>query len=166
MNRLVLCLALFFSAIATAETARQSIPMQIENNHTFYVHSSIEGVGFTSLLVDTGSGYSTITEKTLQELQKNGNAVYLKELEGVMADGSVRMVSVYRIPGINIGQNCHIRDIEVAVFPSGSREILGLSTLRKVAPFTFSIDPPYLSLSNCITNKSDQHNTSSPFGFD
>ena len=149
MKLLTLYLALFFSAIASAETTKQSIPMQIENNHNFYVHSSIEGAGFTSLLVDTGSGYSTITEKTLRELQKTGNAVYLKKLQGVLADGSVQKVSVYRISGINIGQNCHIKDIEVAVFPSASREILGLNTLSKVAPFTFSMNPPYLSLSNC-----------------
>lgn len=145
----MLYLALFFSAIVTAETAIQSIPMQTKNNHTFYVHSSIEGAGLTSLLVDTGSGYSTITEKTLRELQKTGNAVYLKKLQGVLADGSVRKVSVYRISGINIGQSCHVPDIEVAVFPSGSRQILGLNTLSKVAPFTFSMDPPSLSLSNC-----------------
>ncbi len=139
---------MFFSTITCAETT-QSIPMQIRNNHNFYVDSSIEGAGLTSLLVDTGSGYSTITEKTLRSLQKTGKAVYLKKLKGVLADGSVQKVSVYRISGINIGQNCHIRDIEVAVFPSASREILGLNTLSKVAPFTFSMDPPFLSLSNC-----------------
>lgn len=148
MKLITLCLALFFSTITCAETT-QSIPMQIRNNHNFYVNSSIEGAGSTSLLVDTGSGYSTITEKTLRELQKTGKAVYLKKLKGVLADGSVQKVSVYRISGINIGQNCHIRDIEVAVFPSASREILGLNTLSKVAPFTFSMDPPSLSLSNC-----------------
>lgn len=123
--------------------------MQIENNHTFYVHSAIEGAGFTSLLVDTGSGYTTITEKTLRELQKTGNAMYLKKVQGIMADGTVRKVSIYRISGISIGETCQIRDVEVAVFPTGTREILGLNTLSKVAPFTFSIDPPYLSLSNC-----------------
>jgi predicted aspartyl protease len=149
MKLIILIVSLFFSVVATAETTKQIIPMQIENQHTFYVHSSIEGAGLTSLLVDTGAGYSTITEKTLRELQKTGNAVYLKKLQGVLADGSIRKVSVYRISAINIGHNCQIRDIEVAVFPSGTREILGLSTLSKVAPFTFSIDPPSLSLSNC-----------------
>ena len=149
MKLISIVLYLFFSAVAAAETTKQIIPMQIENQNTFYVNSSIEGAGLTSLLVDTGAGYSTITEKTLRELQKTGNAVYLKKLQGVLADGSIRKVSVYRISAINIGQNCQIRDIEVAVFPSGTREILGLSTLSKVAPFTFSIDPPSLSLSNC-----------------
>jgi hypothetical protein len=149
MKQLTFCLALFFSTIICAETTTQSIPMQIRNNHNFYIQSSIDGAGMTSLLVDTGSGYSTITKKTLRELQKTGNAVYLKKLKGVLADGSIQKVSVYKISGINIGQNCHIRDIEVAVFPSGSREILGLNTLSKVAPFTFSMDPPSLSLSNC-----------------
>jgi len=149
MKPITLTLFLFFSVVATAETTKQSIPMQAVNTHTFYINSSIEGVGSTSMLVDTGSGYSTITEKTLRELQKQGDAVYLKKLKGIMADGSVQKVSVYRISGINIGKTCHIRDIEVAVFPSSTREILGLNTLSKVAPFTFSIDPPSLFVSNC-----------------
>jgi len=149
MKPLTLYLCLFFTANALAELNVQSIPMQIENNHTFYVQSSLKGIGYSSFLVDTGAGYSTITEKTLRELQKTGSALYLKKLQGVMADGSIRKVSVYRISGINIGENCWIDDVEVAVFPSGTREILGLSALSKVAPFTFSIDPPSLSLSNC-----------------
>ncbi len=138
-----------YSIAALADSELQSIPMQIENNHNFYVTSTIEGAGFTSLLVDTGSGYSTITESTLRELQKSGNATYLRKLKGVMADGSVRKVSIYRISAINIGERCQIRDIEVAVFPTGTRQILGLNTLRKVAPFTFSINPPSLTLNNC-----------------
>lgn len=144
-----LVLQLFVSLIANAEVNQQSIPMQIKNNHTFYVPGSFEGSGVTSLLVDTGAGFSTITEKTLRKIQKTGSVVYLKKMEGVMADGTIRKVSVYRISAINIGNSCLVRDVEVAVFPSGTREILGLNALSKVAPFTFSIDPPSLSLSNC-----------------
>ncbi len=146
---LLLSLLSVFSVTVNADPKLQSIPMQIENNHNFYVQSSIKGAGYTSLLVDTGSGYSTITETTLRELQKSGNAIYLRKLKGVMADGSVRKVSIYRISAINIGEKCQIRDIEVAVFPTGTRQILGLNTLSKVAPFTFSINPPSLTLNNC-----------------
>jgi hypothetical protein len=35
------------------------------------------------------------------------------------------------------------------VFPARTRQILGLSALNKAAPFTFSVDPPSLVLSNC-----------------
>jgi len=140
---------LAFITTANAETSIQDIKMQTNNYQTFYVNSSIEGAGTTSLLVDTGAGYSTITEDTLEVLRKTGNAVYVKKLEGIMADGSRRVVSVYRISGMSLGGNCRVRNIEVAVFPAGSREILGLSALGKVAPFTFSMDPPVLSLSNC-----------------
>ena len=68
-----------------------------------------------------------------------------------MADGSRRLVSVYRITGMNVGGDCYIPNIEVAVFPAGSREILGLSALSKVSPFMFSMNPPRLLLSNCDT---------------
>lgn len=134
---------------ASAEIATQDIEMRSDRSSNFYVTSIIEGAGQKSLLVDTGSGYSTISQSTLKVLQKKGAAEFVRKLEGVMADGSRQWVSVYRIAGLNIGGNCYIKDIEVAVFPSGGREILGLSALGKVSPFTFSIEPPRLSLSHC-----------------
>ena len=51
---------------------------------------------------------------------------------------------------MNIGGQCPLEDIEVAVFPGNTRQILGLSTLRQASPFIFSMDPPQLVLSNCI----------------
>ncbi|MGH8550993.1 MAG: retroviral-like aspartic protease family protein [Methylococcales bacterium] len=111
--------------------------------------SIITGAGQKSLLVDTGSGYSTISQDTLKALQESGEAIFLRKMQGIMADGSHHWVSVYRIAGLNIGGNCQVKNIEVAVFPNGGREILGLSALGKVSPFTFSIEPPRLSLSNC-----------------
>jgi hypothetical protein len=50
---------------------------------------------------------------------------------------------------MEVGKECRVTDIEVAVFPGSTRQILGLSTLRKASPFLFSMDPPRLHLSNC-----------------
>ena len=135
--------------MAYAENEMQEINMHARESNTFYVNSTIKGAGKTTLLVDTGSGYTAINEDTLARLKKTGHATFLKKLEGEMADGSLLLVSVYRISGMNIGGHCYIRNFEVAVFPAGTREILGLSTLSKVSPFTFSLDPPRLMLSNC-----------------
>jgi len=58
-------------------------------------------------------------------------------------------VPVYVIRSLTIGENCRLRNVEAAVFPGATRQILGLSALKKAAPFTFSFDPPHLTLSNC-----------------
>jgi predicted aspartyl protease len=123
--------------------------MQEKAAQTFYVPAYIEGFGDTELMVDTGSGYVTINEQTLAVIKRQRTAHYVKNLQGVLADGSELIVPVYAIKALNIGGSCWLHDVEAAVFPGKSRQILGLSALRKAAPFIFSVDPPSLSLSHC-----------------
>ena len=144
----ILSLAVF-SGYAVAESSVTHVPMHSAGTATYYVKGQIEGYGTTELLVDTGSGYSTIGEDALAVLKREGSATYLRDLNGIMADGSRRVVPLYLISGITLGSKCVIRKVEVAVFPSKTRPILGLSALRKVAPFMFSIEPPTLMLSRC-----------------
>jgi predicted aspartyl protease len=103
-------------------------------------------------MVDTGSGYLTINEGTLQALKRKDKARYVRKLQGVLANGSEMVVPVYTIGSVNIGGNCWLHDVEAAVFPGDARQILGLSALRKAAPFIFSVDPPSLVLSHCATS--------------
>ena len=126
------------------------VPIHSVGTATYYVQGEIEGYGSTQLLIDTGSSYSTISEETLDVLVDKGTAKYLKTLQGTLANGRVMTVPVYLVSSINIGGKCYIREIEVAVFPARTRPILGLSALRKVAPFVFSLNPPNLSLSHCV----------------
>ena len=126
------------------------IVMQEKSAATFYVAGAIPGVGPAEFMVDTGSGYVTINETTLAALKRSGQARYVKQLQGILADGSELIVPVYALSGIGIGNSCWLENIEAAVFPGKSRQILGLSALRKAAPFTFSVDPPALTLSNCV----------------
>lgn len=135
------------------------VPIQHRGTSTYYVNGHIEGFGQAQLMVDTGSGYSTISEDTLAILLDKGHARYSKDLRGIMADGSRKIVKVYTVTSITIGGDCAIRDIEVAVFPARTRPILGLNALRKVAPFVFSIDPPSLLLSNCLQEVSEAATT-------
>jgi gag-polyprotein putative aspartyl protease len=127
------------------------VPLHSVGTATYYVGGDIEGYGSTQLLIDTGSSYSTISEQTLDILVAKGTARYVKTLQGTLANGKVMTVPVYLVSGINIGGNCFIREIEVAVFPARMRPVLGLSALRKVAPFVFSLNPPNLALSHCDT---------------
>lgn len=125
------------------------IPMNQKHLATYYVDASMEGSGDVEFMVDTGAGYTTINEHTLEDLRNAGNAEYVGELTGVMADGSQHQLPVYRIKRLVLGSGCVLDNVEAAVFPKNTRMLLGLTALAKAAPFVFSTDPPLLSLSNC-----------------
>ncbi len=118
---------------------------------TYYVNAQIADLGISEFMVDTGSGYLTINEQTLSTLQERKQARYVKELRAILANGTELIIPVYAINQLRIG-GCTLRNVEAAVFPARTRQILGLSALNKAAPFTFSIDPPELVLSNCTRN--------------
>jgi len=149
MKSIITTALILLSMQINAQDNYHEVAMRNNGLNSFYVATNIQGVGESSLLVDTGAGYSTISQNTLELLQETGDATYLKKLEGVLADGSRIKVPLYRITSLNIGGNCQIRDIEVAVFPNRSQEILGLNILEKVSPFIFSTSPPRLFLNNC-----------------
>jgi predicted aspartyl protease len=116
---------------------------------TLYVEGHIEGAGVIDLLVDTGAGYTAINEKTLKQLKRKGLATHIRDMTAKLANGDRVDVPIFQIERLDIGGSCEVRNVEVAVLPGESRCILGLSTLTKVAPFLFSVDPPSLSLSHC-----------------
>lgn len=122
------------------------VPMEDKGVSTFYVSGEIQGVGPVEFMVDTGSGYMTINEVTLAKLKKENNARYVKDLTGVLADGSEMVVPVYAIKRMRIGKTCEIDNVEAAVFPGKTRHILGLSALSKASPFIFSVNPAELVL--------------------
>lgn len=145
--------ALFALALSplTASATNPQVLVEMTNRgaSTLYVDVRLVGAGLKQFLVDTGSSYTTINETTLEALVDSEQADYVKDLEGSLADGSTRIVPVYAVRSMNIGGSCMLSDIEVAVFPGDTRNILGLNALRATAPFVFSVEPPALVLSNC-----------------
>lgn len=139
-------------ATALAEPIESSGPVKVPMRGiaagTFYVEADIAGFGAVEFLVDTGSGYTAIGTGMLEDLASSTRVEFVKDLEGIMADGSRRIVPVYRIPEIQLG-SCSLKGVEVAVFGAGTRPILGMRALSRVAPFTFSTNPPGISLSRC-----------------
>lgn len=133
---------------ATTSAGDILIPMHGIDAGTYYVEVGVAGLGSTKFLVDTGSGYTAIDTGMLAAMQQTGDVVFVKQLEGIMADGSRMVVPVYRISEIRLGA-CLLRDVEAAVFGDGTRPILGMRALSRVAPFTFSTDPPGISLGRC-----------------
>lgn len=143
-----------WSAPAQAVQAVQfdtSVPMSKKGTATYYVPVQFDGVATNELMVDTGSDYVTINETTLDLLKGDGKVEYVKQVGGTMADGSNLVVPIYRIANLNIGCCCIVHDVEAAVFKGTERQILGLSALKKVAPFALSVDPAHLILSDCKT---------------
>jgi predicted aspartyl protease len=153
MKKLIIALISLASSWAVAEPVEQLIPMQISGASTYYINTEIPGAGQHLMLVDTGSAYSVINEETLANLSNSGEVEFIKQLRGRMADGSERVVPLYRIAAINLGGNCLIKDVDVAIISGNSRQIIGISTLIRAAPFGMSFDPPVLSLNQCVTNK-------------
>ncbi|WP_207062321.1 TIGR02281 family clan AA aspartic protease [Motiliproteus sp. SC1-56] len=150
---------LTFSA-ANANEASNTIPMWQGNATTFYVQAEVGEMGAMDFMVDTGSGYMTINETTLAGLKESGQAEYQRELRGVLANGSEIVVPVYELAEMNIG-NCRLTNVEAAVFPGKTRQILGLNALKQAGNFTFSFNPPQLALSGCqgaeiLADASDQ----------
>ena len=129
----------------------KSIPMNQKQLATYYIEANMHGSGAVEFMVDTGAGYTTINEDTLALLKAAGNAEYIGELTGVMADGSQHRLPVYLIRSLVLGKDCVLSNVEAAVFPQNTRMLLGLTALEKAAPFVFSTNPPLLSLSNCGT---------------
>ena len=126
-----------------------TIPMKNKGAVSYYVPGHIDGAGDTEFMVDTGSSYMTINEETLAALKEEGKARYLRKLRGRLANGAELVVPVYAVKSVKIGSGCHFENVEAAVFPGRTRQILGLSALSAAAPFVFSMNPPSLVLSHC-----------------
>ncbi len=152
MNSPILSILLLFLISITSAKATDfntQIPISDKGSSTYYVVSHIAGYGDADFMIDTGAGYTAINEKMLQKLRSNTNVEFLNTVSGIMANGKKTTLSVFKIGQINIGGRCIINDVKAVVLPGATRNILGLSTLKKAAPFAFSTNPPRLLLSHC-----------------
>ncbi|MEN8179930.1 MAG: retropepsin-like aspartic protease [Pseudomonadota bacterium] len=141
---------LIFSSCLFADNFSIDVPMQLRDAHTYYISGQIGEISPSEFMVDTGSSYMMINEITLAQLENSGEAEYQRELTGVLANGEEMRVPVYTLSTVRIGDHCVLEDVEAAVFPGDTRQILGLSALSKAAPFIFSTQPPELKLSRCL----------------
>lgn len=116
---------------------------------TYYADVSVGSTETSSYLVDTGASHVTVEKRNIKALLDRGEAVYLKEMSGLLADGQRVQLPVYRVQSLRIGKRCHYRQVEVVAVADGTRCVLGLSALRMAAPLTFVTEPPQLLLSHC-----------------
>ena len=144
---LVIAASLYTTAGVSGEFDTR-IPMSSGGAATFYVQGQLGDLDATRFMVDTGSGYMTINQDTLDRLNERELATYDRDLIGILADGSEMRVPIYRIARFELGTGCVLEDVEAALFPA-KRQILGLNVLNRAAPFIFSVNPPELVLSHC-----------------
>ena len=155
MNHFLSRLISLFLALGITECIASefdtTIPILDKGAITYYVAGQVEGYGDTDFMVDTGSGYTAINEAMLAKLRHDSKVKFVSTVSGILANGKRTKLSVYMIDRINIGGRCVIHDVKAIILPGSTRNILGLSALKKNAPFALSFDPPRLLLSNCIT---------------
>jgi predicted aspartyl protease len=138
-----------FGTTTNASDVQVTLPLTEHGMSTYYASVTVHGTAIRAYMVDTGAGYTTINKAMLKELKKKGQVSFNRSITAVMADGSERSVDIYTVRKLTLGENCHFRDVEVAVLPGTSRTILGMSLLKRAAPFTFNAEPPSLSLGQC-----------------
>ncbi len=148
MRLLVLCSLLMFST-AAVQAEQQRLPLSHKSSGTLYVQTQLGSSEITGWLVDTGSDYSVIDKASVDRLLAAGQAHFLKNLRAKLADGSERIIPLYRVDKLQLAGHCELRNVKVAVLPKSSRRIMGLSALRQLAPFSVSFDPPMLTVSGC-----------------
>lgn len=125
------------------------VPIHDKGAQTFYIDGKLGNLDATEFMLDTGSGYLVINQDSLAKLKKRGQAGYVKDIKGILANGDEFIVPVWRISSMTINGQCILRDVEAAVFPGKTRQILGLTALKKAAPFIVSFDPPQIVFSHC-----------------
>jgi predicted aspartyl protease len=146
--------SLYAHATNGAERFAHSAQMHRVESGNYYVHGVFSAGVETDLLVDTGSGYVALTRATFARVKDLPGVTYLRDIAGSMANGKQLNVQVYRIASLRLGESCVLTDVEVAVLPGATRDILGLSALRRVEPFALQLEPPVLYLSACGSSAS------------
>lgn len=144
--------ALFLAgpAATLADRFDHSAVLERKPSGNYYVEVTM-GAGATGdFLVDTGSGFVVLTEKSFRAVRDLPGTRRLRTINGAMANGKVQQVPLYRVAQLQLGDSCLLQDVEVAVIPGGTRNILGLSVLRRVAPFAMELSPPTLLFSDCL----------------
>lgn len=139
-----------FAAVAMPAVAPATeIQLVEKDTDVFYLQAKLGDNAASEFLFDTGSGYLAINEEVLGRLKSGGQAEYLRSIRARLASGAVSSVAVYSIASLDLGSGCVLRDVEAAILPGSTRNILGMNVLKMVDSFSVSFEPAKLVLSGC-----------------
>jgi len=134
---------------ALADRFAHTAPLERKPSGNYYLQIDLAPDFSSEFLVDTGSGYVVLTKAAFAAVKGLPGTEHLRDISGRLANGKTARARVYRVARLQLATDCVVRDVEVAVMPGGTRNILGLSALRHVAPFAMELSPPTLLLSDC-----------------
>jgi clan AA aspartic protease (TIGR02281 family) len=126
-----------------------SLPMWQQGSGGFYVRGVFAGGIESELLVDTGSSYVVLSGDTFARLKRSGATAFQRTIRGTTAAGRSMEAKVYSVSELALGATCVLRDIEAVVLRNADRDILGLSALRRLQPFSLNFEPAALTVSEC-----------------
>ncbi len=123
------------------------VPLLANAAGSFSVTGTLGGVE-GEFLLDTGASMITVSRDFLESMTDAKRAP-ARRVAARLASGRVEAVEVYRFDTLQLGDSCLLGPVEVAVMPSGGRNLLGMNALMNAAPFAVSVSPPSLALSRC-----------------
>lgn len=142
-----LLIGIFLTPAAWAEEF--NLAMYQADSGNFYVQATIDNGIDTNLLLDTGSGYVSLSKATFDRISATSSPRFSRHIFGRMANGKVEKVAMYFLKKLRLADNCVLENIEVAIFPNADRDILGLNALAKLQPFTLQLTPARLTSNTC-----------------
>lgn len=135
-------------AVSSFEPFAHEVPLQPTAAGSFTVTGTLGGVE-GEFLLDTGASMITVSSEFFDEMEARQALEPSRRMAARLASGRVEAVDIYRIEALQLGENCQVGPVEVAVMPRGGRNLLGMSVLMQAAPFAVSASPPALALSRC-----------------
>ena len=149
-TKLLFTLLPLLPAAAFAELGTEvSVPMWQQGSGGYYVHATLGSGVESALLVDTGSSYVVLSRDTFRKLERAGETAFARSIRGTTAAGRSVEAKVYSISELALGDGCVLSNVEAVVLPKADRDILGLSALRRLQPFSLNFEPAELIVSTC-----------------
>lgn len=145
---LTLPLALFAAFVASSARAAETVSLALSSNTvgTLHVTARLGQAVPADFLLDTGSAYVVLSADTRRRLESEGSLQPVRKLRAVMANNATVSAPVYRVSALELAPGCVVRDFEAVALPGARKNILGLSALRAVAPFTINLEPSRLDV--------------------
>lgn len=146
LHRMCASLVLGISTVAAAAEGVTSVGLTSSEVGTLHMQGEMGHGIKTEFLLDTGSAYVVLSDSTRRELEAQSALVKVRHLRAVMANNATVRAAVYRVNELKLSTGCIIRDFEAVAIPGAEKDILGLSALRTVAPFTVRLDPSVMEM--------------------
>lgn len=134
-------------SINTRAEGAMSVALRSNDVGTLHLHGQLGTNHHVEFLLDTGSAYVVLSETTRRELERAGMLTPLRHLRALMANNASVRAQLFRVSELTLSSGCVLRNFEAVALPGAHKNILGLSALRSVAPFTIHLAPARLELS-------------------